>query len=332
MFATVARSGTDSVPTPGPVNSSSAPTTPAARSSRVTVSARSVAVAGGRSAPRSRTPTISGTGSHTAPPSATPTASTPPTPQPSTPSPLTIGVCESVPSTKSYAEQVRPARVRADHPGQHLQVDLVHDAAPGRHDPQPGERAGRPLEEAEALGVVGELVRHVGGQRARPAAGLHLDAVVDDEVDRQGQVQRRRRDAELGGGPAGRGDVGEHRDAAVVLQQQPARPDPQPGPGPGRGRRRVEHLLGLGERLVPAGRLGGAQDVLRQQHGGARRGRGAAQAGAGDVDVPDRAARPVRSATRSLIDRALVSGCAHPGRDRGHRPGAGRRGAPACAR
>ena len=67
----------------------------------MTVSTRSVAVAPSGSAPWSRKPTTCGTSIEIGSPSIAASASIPPTPQPSTPRPLTIVVCESVPTSVS---------------------------------------------------------------------------------------------------------------------------------------------------------------------------------------------------------------------------------------
>ena len=101
MFPSVARSARESEPTPGPKYSTNFPTTPVLRRISVTVSTRSVAVAPSRSAPASRKPTTCGTSIESASPSIAASASMPPTPQPRTPSPLTIVVCESVPTSVS---------------------------------------------------------------------------------------------------------------------------------------------------------------------------------------------------------------------------------------
>ena len=101
MFATVARSATDSAATPGPQNSTKQPSTPCARNSAVTCSARSVAVTPAGSRPSRWTPTTRGTCIANGSPSIAACPSTPPTPQPSTPSALTIGVWLSVPTSVS---------------------------------------------------------------------------------------------------------------------------------------------------------------------------------------------------------------------------------------
>ncbi len=65
------------------------------------VSTRSVAVAPSGSSPTSLKPTTFGISMDTGWPSMAASASMPPTPQPSTPRPLTIVVCESVPTRVS---------------------------------------------------------------------------------------------------------------------------------------------------------------------------------------------------------------------------------------
>ena len=101
MLAMVARSGSVMAPSPGPKNSTNLLTTPCVRSICVTARAASVAVAPGGSAPRTHTPTTSGSSMYSGWPSIAASASIPPTPQPTIPRPLIIVVCESVPTSES---------------------------------------------------------------------------------------------------------------------------------------------------------------------------------------------------------------------------------------
>ena len=101
MLPIVARSARGMLGRPGPKNSTNLPTTPRSRSIWVTVSTRSVAVAPSGSSFSIRKPTTWGSSIDTGWPSIAASASMPPTPQPSTPSPLTIVVCESVPTRVS---------------------------------------------------------------------------------------------------------------------------------------------------------------------------------------------------------------------------------------
>src|SRR6185437_7208024 len=77
------------------------PTTPRLRSISVTVSTRSVAVTPSLSLPANLKPITSGNVIDSGWPSMAASASMPPTPQPSTERPLTIVVCESVPTSVS---------------------------------------------------------------------------------------------------------------------------------------------------------------------------------------------------------------------------------------
>ena len=101
MLPIVARSARPSVDNPGPKNSTNFATTPFSRSISVTVSTRSVAVAPSGSRPESLKPITCGSSIEIGCPSIAASASIPPTPQPSTPRPLTIVVCESVPTRVS---------------------------------------------------------------------------------------------------------------------------------------------------------------------------------------------------------------------------------------
>ena len=86
----------------------------------------------------------------------------PPTPQPTTPSPLTIVVCESVPTSVSGYARRRPSDVSVKIDArQVLEVDLVDDAGVGRHDAEVAERVLAPAQERVALLVARELERRV---------------------------------------------------------------------------------------------------------------------------------------------------------------------------
>ena len=101
MLPIVARSAIVRPARPGPKNSTNLPTTPRLRSICVTVSTRSVAVMPSLSLPVSLTPITSGRTIEYGWPSMAASASMPPTPQPSTERPLTMVVCESVPTSVS---------------------------------------------------------------------------------------------------------------------------------------------------------------------------------------------------------------------------------------
>ena len=101
MLPIVALSATERWSRPGPKNSTNLPTTPFLRSICVTVSTRSVAVTPSFSWPSSLKPITSGSSIDSGWPSIAASASMPPTPQPSTARPLTMVVCESVPTSVS---------------------------------------------------------------------------------------------------------------------------------------------------------------------------------------------------------------------------------------
>ena len=108
MLAMVARSASGSAARPSPKNSTNLSTTPFLRSISVMVRTRSVAVVPAGSAPFRRKPMTCGISIVTGWPSIAASASMPPTPQPSTPRPLTIVVCESVPTSVSGKARFTP--------------------------------------------------------------------------------------------------------------------------------------------------------------------------------------------------------------------------------
>src|SRR6478672_10976036 len=151
MFPIVARSASGRFGTPGPKNSTNFPTTPLRRSISVTVRTRSVAVAPSGSSPWSLKPSTCGMSIDIGWPSIAASASIPPTPQPSTPRPLTIVVCESVPTSVSGQASGARRLAREHDTRQVLDVDLVHDAGVGRHDGEVVERPLAPAQEGVAL-------------------------------------------------------------------------------------------------------------------------------------------------------------------------------------
>ena len=85
-------------------------------------------------------------------PSMQASASMPPTPQPTTPRPLTMVVCESVPTSVSgYACTGDSLLVAEHHRRQIFQIHLVHDAGIGRHHAEILKRGLAPAQKRIAL-------------------------------------------------------------------------------------------------------------------------------------------------------------------------------------
>ena len=109
-------------------------------------------------------------------------------------------MCESVPTSVS-GKAIRPPSPSVavgDDRGQELEVDLVDDAGPGRHDAQVAERGLGPAQQLVALAVALVLALDVEGERAGRPEPVDLDGVVDDEVGRDERVDLRRVAAEVG--------------------------------------------------------------------------------------------------------------------------------------
>ena len=219
MLPSVARFSSDTSATPGPKNSTNLPTTPRRRSSSVTVSTRSVAVVPGGRAPVSSTPITFGVSSDTGWPSNAASASIPPTPHPTTPSPLTIGVCESVPTSVSGIGA--PGGVDPHHPGQVFEVHLVTDPGARRHDPDVGEGLLRPAQHPVALTVAGVFDLHVAGEGVGGAEDVDRHRMVDHQIDRQQRIQPAT--TERGHGVTHRRQIDHRRHAREVLHQHPGR-------------------------------------------------------------------------------------------------------------
>ena len=130
----------------------------------VTVRTRSVAVAPSGSAPLSLNPTTCGMSIEIGSPSIAASASMPPTPQPSTPSPLTIVVCESVPT--SVSGNACPSRA-LDTRARNSRLTWWTMPVFGRHDLEVVERLLAPAQERVALAVALELELRVAEDRAR---------------------------------------------------------------------------------------------------------------------------------------------------------------------
>ena len=138
----------------------------------------------------------------------------PPTPQPSTPRPLTIVVCESVPTQVSgYAT---PCAVH-DHARQVFDVDLVHDAGARRHHLEVVECALPPAQELVALPVALVLDLDVALECVGGAEQVGDHRVVDHQVGRRQRVDLVRVAAEVADGLAHGGQVDDAGHAGEVL-------------------------------------------------------------------------------------------------------------------
>ena len=93
----------------------------------------------------------------------------PPTPQPTTPRPLTIVVCESVPTSVSgYATAPSGLVVGHDDAREILEIDLMDDAGVGRDDAEVAEGVLAPAQERVALLVARELELGVRAETRSP--------------------------------------------------------------------------------------------------------------------------------------------------------------------
>ena len=117
----------------------------------------------------------------------------------------------------------RDALAVVDDRREELEVHLVDDAGPGRHDAQVTERGLRPAQQLVALAV--PLVLALDVERERPVVAEHvdLDRVVDDEVGRDQRVDERRVAAEVGHGVAHDREIDDRGHAGEVLEDHPRR-------------------------------------------------------------------------------------------------------------
>jgi hypothetical protein len=137
---------------------------------------------------------------------------------------LIIVVWESVPTSVSGMSD---AVALGDDVGEVLEVDLVHDARPRRHDPKVGEGLLRPAQEGVALAIALVLALDVDQERGVRAELVDLHAVVDHQVSRHERVDLRRVTAHLGHRVAHRRQVHDARDTGEVLEDDPGRHEGQ---------------------------------------------------------------------------------------------------------
>ena len=107
----------------------------------------------------------------------------------------------------------------AERPCQVLEIDLMHDADPGRDHGDRAEGLHAPFDEAVTFGVAREFPAHVPGQRLGRAVFIDLHRMVDHQFDRDQRFHRARVAASAAGRGAHRGEVAEHRHAGEILEQ-----------------------------------------------------------------------------------------------------------------
>ena len=167
-------------------------------------------------------------------------------------------MCESVPTTVSGERD--PVAVGDDR-GEELEVDLVDDPGPGRHDPQVAERGLRPAQELVALAVALVLALDIEGERAARPELVDLDRVVDDEVGGDERVDEGGVATEVGHRVAHDREVDDRGDAGEVLEEHPGRHERDLGLGRLARPPREQGLDILGADHRPAGV---AEEVLEQ--------------------------------------------------------------------
>ena len=128
---------------------------------------------------------------------------------------MRVGPHQGVGERNQLARLVRSG---ADHIGQELQVDLVHDARAGRHDPEIPECLLRPAKERVALTVALVLALHVDQERGLGPVLIDLDGVVDHQIGGDERIDACRVTAHLGHRVAHGGQVDHARDAGEVLE------------------------------------------------------------------------------------------------------------------
>ncbi len=94
----------------------------------------------------------------------------------------------------------------------------MDDADAGRNHREGLERLLAPLEEFVALTVADELDLHVAVERLLAAGEIHLDGVVDHQIDRHQRLDHLRIGALRDGGVTHRGHIDQQRNSGEILQ------------------------------------------------------------------------------------------------------------------
>ena len=110
-----------------------------------------------------------------------------------------------------------------DHAGELLDVQLVADALPRRHDAHILEGLLGPFQEVVALAVALELQLHVLIHAAVAPGHIRNDRMVDDQIARHLGINLLRIAAQIGAGLAHDGEIDEHRHTREVLEQHARR-------------------------------------------------------------------------------------------------------------
>ena len=125
-------------------------------------------------------------------------ASMPPTPQPKTPRPLTIVVCESVPTSESGKATQLPSELRAeDHAREIFEIHLVANAGVRRDHFEILQAFLAPAQKSVALDIALHFQFGVEGERIGRAELIHLHGMVDHQFGGKQRIDflRRRRPA-----------------------------------------------------------------------------------------------------------------------------------------
>ena len=122
------------------------------------------------------------------------------------------------------ARQRDPARfLQPDHGRKPFQIELMHDAAARRNQPDVGESPGAPFQEFESLSIALDLDLLIERHGVGTAAMYGNQGVIADEVDRNARIDLPRIVAGSRHGIAQRRQIGHQRRAGKILQQQARR-------------------------------------------------------------------------------------------------------------
>ena len=144
----------------------------------------------------------------------------PPTPHPKTPRPLTIVVCESVPTSESgKATRLPFCCVAEDHAREIFEIHLVADAGVRRNNFEILKSFLSPAQKSVALDIALHFQAGVEGERVCRAEFVHLHGMVNYQLGGEQGIDFLRVAAEIADRVAHRGEINHGGNAGEILQQ-----------------------------------------------------------------------------------------------------------------
>ena len=159
---------------------------------------------------------------------------------------------------------------REHHPGEIFEVDLVDDSRVGRDDAEVLESVLAPAQKGVAFAVAGELQLGVRLEGDRGAGLVHLDGMVDHQLNRLEGIDLPGVSSHPLHRVAHRGQIDDRGDAGEILEEHPARSEGDLLRGDGLRVPRAEglHVVGRDGRSVLVAEQVFEQDFEREREPG----------------------------------------------------------------